>query len=47
MDYYTRHRAAKIAAQKRAQRIETIKTIATAVAILPVLWAITVMFLCI
>lgn len=47
MDYYTRKQRERKAAEKRAERRETIKTIATALVILPVLWAITVMFLCI
>jgi len=47
MDYYTRNRATKIAAQKRVERIELLKTIGTVVATLPVLWLITVLFLCI
>lgn len=47
MDYYTRNRNARILAQKKAQRNQLIKDILTVVVTLPVLWAITVMFLCI
>ncbi len=47
MDYYTRNRNARTSAQKRADRIETIKTALTVVVTLPLLWLITVMFLCI
>lgn len=47
MDYYTRKRAAAKLEQRRAQRIETIKQIITIAAALPVLWAITVLWLCI
>lgn len=47
MDYYSRKRAAERNQAKRQARNETIKNILTVVVTLPVLWAITVMFLCI
>ncbi len=47
MDYYTRNRAAKIAAAKRAARRETIKQILSVIVALPVLWAMMVLLLCI
>lgn len=47
MDYYTRKQRERKAAAKRAERRETIKQILTVLVTLPVLWAITVMFLCI
>lgn len=47
MDYYSRKRAAALAQERRAARNNIIKDIATVVVTLPVLWVITVMFLCI
>lgn len=47
MDYYTKKRNARLAEIKRAERMELAKTVLTVVATLPVLWLITVMFLCI
>lgn len=47
MDYYTRKRNERIAAERRAARIETIKVWATAIAAVPVLWVLAILFLCI
>lgn len=47
MDYYPRIKAQQLARQQQADRVELLKNIVTVVAILPVLWLITVMFLCI
>lgn len=47
MDYYTIKQRERKQAEKRAQRRETIKLIGTVVVTLPILWAVTVLFLCI
>lgn len=47
MDYYTKKRAAARAQERRQARNQLIKDIAAVVVTLPVLWLITVLFLCI
>jgi hypothetical protein len=47
MDIYPRIKAQQLAVERRQQRKETLKTILTVVVTLPVLWLITVLFLCI
>lgn len=45
MDYYARTQARRKAAERRAKRIETAKTVGTVVVLLPVLWVFAILFL--